>query len=163
MTYSMTPLHSLVDSLSFGKIGVTKRMLLLQGLNTLVWASNHSPNCLTQLEENIETEIGGFHNLHLLRCLIITYNVCFFWLQVSLCITQVSDMSQPVPGKFLDMIVGQDASDSKSNRLHVDIFRFCFHSFEVYSCIDSCKMIGKFPEVSNFNRLFLEVNRFVCN
>ena len=29
-----------------------------------------------------------------------------------------------VPGKFLG-IVGQDPSDSKSNRLHVDIFWFC--------------------------------------
>ena len=28
-------------------------------------------------------------------------------------------------------IVGQDPSDSKSNQLHVDIFRACFHSFEV--------------------------------
>ena len=58
--------------------------------------------------------------------------------------------------------VGQDPSDSESNRLHVDIFRFCFHSFEVYS-IDSSKMIGNFPEVSNFNRLFLKLNRFICN
>ena len=32
---------------------------------------------------------------------------------------------QAVPGKFLG-IVGQDPSDSKFNRLHVDIFRFCF-------------------------------------
>ena len=58
--------------------------------------------------------------------------------------------------------VGQDPGDSKSNRLHVDIFRFCFHSFEVYS-IDSSKMIGNSPEVSNFNRLFLKLNRFICN
>ena len=51
--------------------------------------------------------------------------------------------------------VGQDPSDSKSNRLHVDIFRFwCFHSFEVCS-IDSSKMIGKFPTVLNLNQLFL--------
>ena len=34
----------------------------------------------------------------------------------------------PVPGKFLS-IVGQDPSDSKFNRLHVDIFRFCFFHF----------------------------------
>ena len=33
--------------------------------------------------------------------------------------------SSAVPGKFLG-IVGHDPSDSKSNRLHVDIFRFCF-------------------------------------
>jgi hypothetical protein len=31
----------------------------------------------------------------------------------------------PVPGKFKD-IVSQDPSDSKSSRLHVDIFRFLF-------------------------------------
>ena len=50
-------------------------------------------------------------------------------------------------GKFLG-IVSQDPSDSKCNRLHVDIFRFSFHSFELYS-IGSSKTIGKFPEVSN--------------
>ena len=38
--------------------------------------------------------------------------------------------SLPVPMKFLG-IVGQDPSDSKSNWIHVDIFRFFFHSFEV--------------------------------
>ena len=43
------------------------------------------------------------------------------------------------------------------------IIRFCFHSFEVYSCIDSSKMIGNSPEVSNFNGLFLKLNRFICN
>ena len=31
----------------------------------------------------------------------------------------------PVPRKFLG-IVGQDPNDSKSNRSHVDIFRFCY-------------------------------------
>ena len=33
---------------------------------------------------------------------------------------------QIVSGKFLG-IVGQDSSDSKSNWLHVDVFRFCFN------------------------------------
>ena len=51
--------------------------------------------------------------------------------------------------------VGQDPSDSKFNRLHVDIFQFCFHSFEVYS-IDSSKMTGDSPEVLKFNQLFLQ-------
>ena len=47
--------------------------------------------------------------------------------------------------------VGQDPSNSKSNRLHVHIFLiWCFDSFEVCS-IDSSKMIGKFPEVLNFS------------
>ena len=52
---------------------------------------------------------------------------------------------------------------SKPNRLHVDIFRFCLHSFKVYS-VDSSRMIGNSPEVSiNLNRLFLKLNRFICN
>ena len=59
-------------------------------------------------------------------------------------------------------VFGQDASDSKSNCLHVDIFRFCFNSYEVYST-DSSKMTGIFPEGLNFNRLFLELNRFIYN
>ena len=64
-------------------------------------------------------------------------------------------------GKFLG-IVCQDPSDSKSSWLHVDIIRFCFHLLKVYSSIDSSKMIGKFVEVSNFNRLlFLKLNWFI--
>ena len=34
--------------------------------------------------------------------------------------------------------------------------------FEVYS-IDSSKMSGNIPEVLNFNRVFLNLNRFICN
>ena len=49
-----------------------------------------------------------------------------------------------------------------SCRLHVDILRICFHSFEVYS-IDSSEMIRKIPGVSNSNRLFLNLNVFMCN
>ena len=45
----------------------------------------------------------------------------------------------------------------------LDIFRICFHSFEVYSSIDSSKMIGNSPEVSNFNRLFPKLHRFIRN
>jgi hypothetical protein len=68
-----------------------------------------------------------------------------------------------VPGKFSGIyIVGQDPCDSKSSPLHVDIFRFSFHSFEAYSR-DSSKMMGNFREVLNFNRLFLKLNRFICN
>ena len=56
-------------------------------------------------------------------------------------------------------IVNQDPSDYKSNRLHVDIFKFCFHSLEAYS-IDSSKLVGTSPEVLNFNRLLLKFNWF---
>ena len=72
------------------------------------------------------------------------------------------DYLTPVPKKFLG-IVGQDPSDSKSSQLHVDIFWFCFHSFEVYSSINSSKMIGNSREVSNFHRLLLKLNRFMHN
>ena len=37
-----------------------------------------------------------------------------------------------------------------------------FHSFEVHSSIDSSKMIGKFSEALNSNRLILELHRFIC-
>ena len=33
----------------------------------------------------------------------------------------------------------------------------------VYSFIDSSKMIGNSPKVSNFNRSFLKLNRFICD
>ena len=29
--------------------------------------------------------------------------------------------------------------------------------------MNSSKMIGKFPAVVNFNRLYLKLNRFICN
>ena len=68
-----------------------------------------------------------------------------------------------VPKKFLD-IVREDPCDSKCSRSHVDIIRFCFHSFEVYSSIDSSKMMGKSPAVSNLNRwLFLKTGSSVSN
>ena len=37
------------------------------------------------------------------------------------------------------------------------------HLFEVYSVDSGSKMIGHFPEVSNLRRLFLKLNRFICN
>ena len=68
------------------------------------------------------------------------------------------------PGSFWAYIVRQDPSDSKSNQLHVDIFQFCFYSFEEVYSVDSSKMIRNSPEISNFNRLDLKLNRFlVCN
>ena len=70
-------------------------------------------------------------------------------------------VSTLVPGKFLG-IVSQDPSDSKSNWLHVDIFWFCFYSFEVY-LIDSFRMMSRSLKVSNFNWLLLKVNRFIYN
>jgi hypothetical protein len=47
--------------------------------------------------------------------------------------------------------------------LHVDVLRFSFVKFGVYSYINSSSMIGNSPAVLNFNRLFLELNRFICN
>ena len=64
-------------------------------------------------------------------------------------------------GRFLG-IIGWDPSVCKSNRLHVDILRFFLYYIGVYS-INSSKMIGNFPAVSNFNRLYLKLNRFIYN
>ena len=83
----------------------------------------------------------------MVRCLyLITYN------KSSSC----GNCSYQCPGIFLGIVVGQDYGDSKSSRLHVDIFRFCFNSFEEYSSIDSSNFFANSPEVSNFNR-------FICN
>ena len=72
-------------------------------------------------------------------------------------------------GGFLGIITGWDPSVWKPNRLHVDILRvtrYTLHVFlywiGVYS-INSSKMTGNFPAVSNTNRLFLKLNRFICN
>ena len=67
-----------------------------------------------------------------------------------------------MPRKLLG-IVSQDPSDSKSNRLHVDILRFCFIHLRYIPSIDSSKMIDNSPKVSNCNRLFLKLNQFICN
>ena len=56
------------------------------------------------------------------------------------------------PGRLLG-IIGQNPSVSKSNRLHVVIFRFFFIKFEVYS-INSSKMMGNSPEALNYTQLF---------
>ena len=74
----------------------------------------------------------------------------------------VTDRNGPAARKFWG-IVGQDPSDSKFSQLHVDITSSVLHhSFEVYS-IDPSKKIGISSAASNFNRLFLKLNRFICN
>ena len=70
-------------------------------------------------------------------------------------------MSLPVSRRVLD-IDGRDPSVSKSNQVHVDIYRFFFNYFEICS-LNSSKMMGTFPEVLNFNHLFLKLARFSCN
>ena len=67
----------------------------------------------------------------------------------------------PAIGEILG-ITGWDPSVCKSNRLHVDILRCSFTRFGVYS-INSFKLIGNFPAVLSFNRLFLKLNRFICS
>ena len=68
---------------------------------------------------------------------------------------KLGDSLDQCPGRFWALRPGRDPSDFESSQMHVDIFRFCFHSFEAYS-MDSSEMIGKSPQVSNFNRLFLK-------
>ena len=38
----------------------------------------------------------------------------------------------------------------------------CLHLFEVHS-LDSSKMMGNLPEVLSCHRLFLNLNRFICD
>ena len=42
------------------------------------------------------------------------------------------------------------------------IFWFFFSELGSHS-VNSSKVIGNFPEVLNFNRLFLKLNRLICN
>ena len=57
------------------------------------------------------------------------------------------------PGRFLGK-VNQYPSVSKSNRSHES----CGILYK-----DSFEMLGIFPELLNFDRLFLTLNRFTCN
>ena len=54
------------------------------------------------------------------------------------------------PGRFLG-IIDQDPSFSKSNELHVDIFRFSLYEVEVNSLSFSA-ILGNCPGVLNFNQ-----------
>ena len=67
-----------------------------------------------------------------------------------------------VSGKISGFIGRDPPCVSKSNRLHVDIFRFCLHFIKMYS-VNYFKWITKFPEVLNLNQLSLKLNWFICN
>ena len=83
-------------------------------------------------------------------------------MQVLFTSSRVSEWRRPLPGKFLG-IVGRDLSDSKSSWLHVDIIVFCFiHSNTPRMNIVSFKVTSNYLEVFNFDRLFLKLNRFMC-
>ena len=62
-------------------------------------------------------------------------------------------------GRFLGMM-GWDPSVPKPNRLHVDILRFSFIKLGYIYSINSSTMIGNFPAVLNFSRVFLKRNVF---
>ena len=62
-----------------------------------------------------------------------------------------------IKGDFLG-IIGQHPCVSNSNLLHVDMFWYFF----IIWGIDAFKVMGNFPDVLSFNRLFLKVNWFIC-
>ena len=64
-------------------------------------------------------------------------------------------VSLAMSGEILG-VIGQNPSASKSNRLNVVNLRVGFYWFEV-NCIDTSRMIGNFPKVSNFNQLFFKL------
>ena len=114
---------------------------MFSGTNNIMW---NIPHMYIECDE-YSVEYCHPHRTLLWLCIMLsTFNYPEeFW-----------ELSCSVPWKFLG-IVGQDPSDSKSSRLHVDSFRFCSHSFKVYST-DSSKIVGNSPWVSSFNR-------FICN
>ena len=67
----------------------------------------------------------------------------------------------PCRGRLLG-IIGRDPSLSKSNQLHVHVFGILFMDLR-YNSLDSSKTIDDFPEVLNFNQLFLKLKWFICN
>ena len=64
----------------------------------------------------------------------------------------------PVQCQVIFGIISQDPRISKFNQLHAGIFWFFGVKMWVYS-IESSKVIGKFPEVLNFDQLFLKLNQ----
>jgi hypothetical protein len=75
-------------------------------------------------------------------------------------IENVKKLSDESP---VDLLLSMgDPMVCKSNRFHVDIFRFISSNLRYVPYIPPSEMIGEFPEVLNFNRIFLELNRFVC-
>ena len=75
----------------------------------------------------------------------------------------MKDTHGPVSGEIFGHNRSKSESVSKSNRLHVVvIFPVFLYWFELYST-DSSTTIGDFPEVLNFDRLFLNLNWFICN
>ena len=75
----------------------------------------------------------------------------------------MSNEGEQWSGRFLAIITREIlASVCKPSRMF-DILRFSFlYKVGIYA-INSSRMIGNFPAVLNFNRLFLKLNRFICN
>ena len=89
----------------------------------------------------------------LLYIYIYTYIYVYVWFVASFVV------ENHCPGSFWAWLI-KILWDFKSNWFHVDHLLVLLSSIEVYSMIDSSKRIGKFPEVLNFNRFFLKLNRF---
>ena len=76
----------------------------------------------------------------------------------------IQSLNQWDPGRFLG-IISQNSSVPKSDQLHVVIFRSFFIDFEVglFHRFLS-EMISNFLDVlMNVERLFVKLNRFICN
>ena len=81
---------------------------------------------------------------------------------MNLCIfARMEEEEDQWSGRLLG-VIGWDPSVCKSNWLHVDILRFSFVKLAYILQIPQKCMMGNFPAVLNFNRLFLKLNRFIC-
>jgi hypothetical protein len=68
-----------------------------------------------------------------------------------------------VPGAEFLGIIGQNPCVSKSNRWHCVVLFWFSLLIEIYS-IDSSNKVHNYPEVLNFNQLFLKLNQIIiCN
>ena len=84
------------------------------------------------------------------------------WTSISHATAKFGYLSRQSLENFFWGIISRDPSVSKSNQLHVDIFRVFLYYCEVYS-LNSSKMIYKFLEVLKSHRLNPKPNGFICN
>ena len=109
-------------------------------------------------------EIGSFSIFFFIQTVdSITFS-CNFWVSwPRWLVARCKDLTfwEQWSGRFLGTI-SWDPRVCKSNWLHADILRFSFIKLGI-SSIYSSKLIGNLPAVLDFNWLFLQLNRFICN
>jgi hypothetical protein len=74
----------------------------------------------------------------------------------------MNSVTSPMSRDTLLNMIAPNPCVSKSDQLHVVIFRFFLYEFEVHSTY-SLEIVGYLPQVLNFfSRFFLKLNWFIC-